>query len=552
MPLRKILPLCLWLSLTSLPLFSQSENTNASFTREELLAWENDLAGSAKCGFALNAELRALRDKDPRASALLKLKAFRPSLQKSYLTPSRLFRIHYDTTGTNAVSLASTMQPGVPDYVIEAALAAQRAYSLLVDTLAMQPHKSDRGNDGPQDLGPEFDFYIINQPASRYGETFINDDNSSYTTLDNDYSNYFSRGLDGLRVTVAHEYFHAVQVSYAFRGEDIFFFEISSVWFEDFAYDDVNDYFSYMRSWFRNVSLPLNTRNSLHEYGSALWLHYLTKRLQRADIVREFWEGIAQEPAIAAMRDVLQASPYNLPFNQALQEFYVWCFFTDYRADDDLYFEEGSDYPAIKLDRPPILEANETLSENAPQLSAKYFPFLRNAQDVQGRLQIAVDPARFGVTLFAPNQSDEYQARTAYGLAPVFAEGQARQDTIVFLVVNSGSTNDEYGLQISLGDQIELEDRLEAPFPNPFRPHSAGVLTVPYSITKAATVEAAIFSDDGRIVWNKKPERKTIGPGTIEWNGRDEEGKPVPSGVYVMRFIAGAFAASTKIVVINR
>jgi len=550
--LRNDLALCLWLGLTVLPLYSQSEKTNLEFTRQELFAWESRLWGSTKCGFSIVAELRAMRDKDPKAAALLKLKAFRPSLQHSYLTPEGLFRIHYDTTGNNAVNPFSTIQAGVPDYVFEAGLAAQRSYSLLVDTLGMRPHTSDNGDDGPEDPGPEFDFYIINQPSSRYGETFINDDKSSYTTLDNDYSTYFSKGLNGLRVTVAHEYFHAVQTSYIFRREDIFFFEISSSWFEDFAYDEVNDYFGYLRSWFRNITLPLNTKDNFHEYGSALWLHYLTKRLGTPEIVRRLWERIAQEPAVFAMKNVLQSNPYNLPFNQALQEFYSWCFFTNHRADEERYFAEGADYPAIKLDRPPTLEQNETISGNSSPLSAQYSAFLRNAQEVQAHLQIQVDPGRFGLTLFASDENDEYLARTGYGLAPVFASAQARQDTIVFLVVNNGLTADEYELKITLGNQIKLENLLEAPYPNPFRSHTAGILTVPYRLSETSAVEAAIFSDDGRRVWNKKPERKTIGAGTMEWNGRDEEGRLVPSGVYIMRFWAGAFAASTKIVVINR
>lgn len=259
-----------------------------------------------------------------------------------------------------------------------------------------------------------------------------------------------------------------------------------------------------------------------------------------------------QEPALTALRNVLPSPPYNLPFNQALQEFYTWCFFTDYRANEDLYFEEGSEYPALKFDRPPILQENTSVSSTAEVLSAKYFSFLRDAQNLQGRLQIAVDPGRFGLTLFTPEANAAYQARTAYGLAPVFSEAQARQDTVVFLVVNSSLVEGDYALQIILGDQIQLENQLDPPFPNPFRPQAAGIVTVPYRINQTAVVEAAIFSEDGRKVWNQKPERKALGSGTLEWNGRDDEGRLVPSGVYIMRFWTNAFAATTKIVVINR
>ncbi len=552
-----MLRLCLCCCLLALPLHSQplspSENLFTQYERARAGLSSEPL----KCGFPMLAALRVASPQNTQEQQLLKLASARPVLPKSYFTTDNRFRIHYATSGEDAVSPVSTNPDGVPDFVYEAAKAAQHAYALLVDTLGMKAHAPDNGVDGA-----EFDFYIIDL-GNLYGETrfdFSTGTGPAYTVIDNDYGPaFYSQGLDGLRVTVAHEFFHAVQLNYFLRGDDVFFFEISSTWFEDFAYDEVNDYFAYLRRWFRETALPLNTKNGSHEYGSALWLHYLTKRLQSPAVVRVLWERIVQEPALLALKDVLQASPYSLPFNQAVQEFYAWCFFTNYRADSEKYFEEGEDYPSAQFVFTRAASQHESVPDDVEPLAAKYYRFIRTAQDLQATLQIPVDPGRFGLTAIAVDENEDYTLRTAYGTAPAYLAGQARQDTVAIIVGNGGvpstggSGSNDFNLQISLGTQSELEDVLGAPFPNPFRPVRDGLLRIPYRINSSTIVESVIFAEDGRVVWNSKSkQRLAVGPYEIVWNGRDNSGQLVPSGVYVLRLLAGDFVASVKFVVINK
>lgn len=522
-------------------LFAQYQHARAGLAQEPM-----------KCGFSALATLRHA----PQLQPLWKSISARPVLPNSYATSDNRFRIHYTTTGADAVAASSTNPDGVPDFVYEAGRAAQRAYALLVDSLGMRAHAFDGGVDGN-----EFDFYIINL-GSLYGETrfeFSGGSGPAYIVIDNNYGpEFFSQGLNGLRVTVAHEYFHAVQLNYLLRDEDIFFFEISSVWFEDAAYDEVNDYFAYLRRWFRDTDLPLNTRNGSHEYGSAIWLHYLTQRLQSRAIVRALWERIVQEPATLALKNTLQVAPYLLPLGTAMQEFYTWCYFTGYRADGEKYFSEGGDYPSVQFELSQTLFENTSFPGTANPWAARYYRFIRTAQDLQANLQVTTDPGRFGLTAISYDQDDEYLVRHAYGSASVLAEGQARQDTVVLAVVNgsvpaSGSAVNDYELLLILGDKAELEEGLGLPYPNPFRPRLGALLRVPYSLKQATTVEAVIFGEDGRVVWKEKSfARVPAGSYEIVWDGFDAEEQPVPSGVYVLRVIAGSLSASTKIAVINR
>ena len=120
-------------------------------------------------------------------------------------------------------------------------------------------------------------FYGYTQPENKIGTSSW----SSFMVIDNDFgTGYYTHGIDAARVTIAHEFHHAIQIgNYApinsnepFRESDTFFYEITSTAFEEFVFDDVNDYYAYMPSYFQNPekSMPLNDG-----YNLAIWNIYL-------------------------------------------------------------------------------------------------------------------------------------------------------------------------------------------------------------------------------------------------------------------------------------
>jgi len=58
---------------------------------------------------------------------------------------------------------------------------------------------------------------------------------SSFILFDNDFKGpgFHIQGDDAIRVTAAHEFFHAIQLGYVFRKKDAFFFELSAVCMND-------------------------------------------------------------------------------------------------------------------------------------------------------------------------------------------------------------------------------------------------------------------------------------------------------------------------------
>ncbi len=87
-----------------------------------------------------------------------------------------------------------------------------------------------------------------------------------------------------------------------------------------------------------------------------------------------------------------------------------------------------------------------------------------------------------------------------------------------------------------------------APQPNPFNPKT----TLRFALPRAAAVELAIFDVNGRRVARLlKGETLPAGNHAVDWNGRDEAGRALASGVYFARFAAGGFTAEHKLVLLR-
>lgn len=73
--------------------------------------------------------------------------------------------------------------------------------------------------------------------------------------------------------------------------------------------------------------------------------------------------------------------------------------------------------------------------------------------------------------------------------------------------------------------------RLDQNVPNPFNPHT----TISYAIPRAGRVTLEIFDDRGRRVRTLLHETQPAGDHQVHWNGRDDAGRVVASGVYRYR-----------------
>ena len=98
------------------------------------------------------------------------------------------------------------------------------------------------------------------------------------------------------------------------------------------------------------------------------------------------------------------------------------------------------------------------------------------------------------------------------------------------------------------GHPVPATFALHANVPNPFNP----VTTIAYDVPAGgANVSLAIYDVTGRLVRVLVDEHRAAGTWSVEWNGEDDRGQHVSSGVYFYRMRAGAFADTKKMVLLK-
>ncbi|MCK4236818.1 MAG: T9SS type A sorting domain-containing protein, partial [Candidatus Krumholzibacteria bacterium] len=88
---------------------------------------------------------------------------------------------------------------------------------------------------------------------------------------------------------------------------------------------------------------------------------------------------------------------------------------------------------------------------------------------------------------------------------------------------------------------------LEQNFPNPFNPSTQIV----FSIRETADVSLRIYNASGRLVRVLVEGKWEVGRHRVVWDGKDDSGRAVASGVYFYRLTAGAFTKTKKMVLLR-
>jgi len=193
--------------------------------------------------------------------------------------------------------------------------------------------------------------------------------------LDNDYSQAefpTNTPIENMKVTAAHEYFHAVQYSYdAF--EDGWILESTAAWIEDEMFDSVNDNRQYLsRSPMSNPGIPTDyfETGGVFHYGTWIFWRYLTETFPGSvaglpTLVRDVWRrldgktGALDEYSLEGLESVLAARSTNLTAQFAN--------FADWNRHPFNRYEEGASYTVF----PPA--ATQPLTGGAPTATLSGF-----------------------------------------------------------------------------------------------------------------------------------------------------------------------------------
>lgn len=328
---------------------------------------------ASRCNFGTTAYLKnhLSEVEEPYQSLMRSTLGVRPGgLPYTYLSLSQNFLIHYATIGSDAVDSADTNHNQIPDYVEQTAEIFDYVYQIQIDSLKYQKYKQDVVE------GSQFDVYI--KSISGYGYTDWDESNCTRCTpfiiLDNDYkeSIYTTKGLDAVRITAAHEFFHALQLGYRWDpgtgNANIYWYEISSVWMEDMIYDTLNDYYQYLSTYFKNSNSSLTSFNGWIEYSKAPLAFYMSEKYS-PEIIRQCWDDFTNPGRVphVSFNTILPGG-----FVSNFAQFAHWNTFTGTQSIPDSFYSEGSRYPQLTYSE-WLIPGNLSITINP--LAVKYYVF---------------------------------------------------------------------------------------------------------------------------------------------------------------------------------
>jgi len=501
-----------------------------------------------KCGFGLNAEVRHYFDQftTEQQYALNKVMS-RLDLQKSIVSKSGKFRIHYDETGNNVPSYIENLSALENAQLV--ADAFDSSYNFEVGYLKYPEPPTDNGMGG-DDL---FDVYIKEYAGSYYAETFTestlgNNTWTAYICVDNNYTEknmngeykYFTQGINAARVTAAHEFHHAIQIgNYGLKINNLYFHELTSTSMEEFVFDSVNDYYNYISDFFYQPAVSFSKfSNGNAIYGQGIWNIFLHEKYGEAafQMIKRQWELFRQTTALEAINTSL--SENQISFKQALNEFGVWCYLTGYRKSietESTSFSEGKSYPILKPNYSTIFSAPEDNYQITTKPMANNFirVFSDNGTYLDTIVAVITN-ADFSSGVSLPN--NDY----SFNLEIFNYKADGTENIASNYYSKIVTSNNDFYLQSTIFNN-KLGKGGESPvktadfvFPNPFRYSKQNNIYIPVEYNVDMLASFYIYSVDMNLVYSSDGKIQTLfDKFVLSWDGLDKDDKKLPTGVYI-------------------
>ena len=122
-------------------------------------------------------------------------------------------------------------------------------------------------------------------------------------------------------------------------------------------------------------------------------------------------------------------------------------------------------------------------------------------------------------------------------IIPLMDEGEAKRGFLTLYMdvdMVSAAPDDPHSLPSSVA--------LMPSYPNPFNPRT----TIRFQLRRDTAVRLAVFTLDGKLVRELVNGYLSAGFHTEDWDGRNDAGREMPSGVYLSRMFAGGYQGVQK------
>lgn len=471
------------------------------------------------------------------------------------------FRFHFTTSGSNAVSSSDTNSNSIPDYIDVMSETFNTVAEYQLSTLGFSEPPGDGWYAANNDNGGDgsYDIYVRNAGTGVYGyvqpedwaNNSGNNENSSanevnaftsYMVMRHNYNGFPNTELEAIQVTAAHEFFHAVQFGYD-GWEESWVMEASAVQMEEMIYDDVNDCYQYMSSWFSSPHKSLNLHSSNRWYGSFIFFEYVNTHLSE-DAIKAFWEksithdSYYGEYSIQTLDEAFQDLGSN--FSSMLNGMSIANrVMSSLVSISPYYYDEADSYTVTPSTFSTVsfsTGGNESvISTNLQENAAQYIRLLSD------------DPVL--ATLTNDDGPDSYlelhailsygdSAWTVWSGSPINVD-PTDPSTVYFVVVSQNDAGSDFDYTLSFTDGELSTDDSDMPksfsvsnaYPNPFNPQIH--IQIDLSISEKVTVY--IYDINGRLVKTMLNDKLNAGQHVLTWNGLDKNGNPASSGTYYIR-----------------
>ncbi|RKX24200.1 MAG: hypothetical protein DRP45_08750 [Candidatus Zixiibacteriota bacterium] len=154
-----------------------------------------------------------------------------------------------------------------------------------------------------------------------------------------------------------------------------------------------------------------------------------------------------------------------------------------------------------------------------------------------------------------------------FGFMPVYADDAGEETTGMlpgdnfYLKVGETRTTDDFVwstngdcvevVALSTGgtdtDNVPISYSLDQNYPNPFNPTT----TISFSLPNTGTAKIEVFNVLGRLIATPFDGEASSGENQVVWNGRDQNGSAVASGVYFYRLSADNYTETRKMMLLK-
>ncbi len=155
------------------------------------------------------------------------------------------------------------------------------------------------------------------------------------------------------------------------------------------------------------------------------------------------------------------------------------------------------------------------------------------------------------VMVSSATDSTNRQITGTVKLVSGFAARYPSIGTVSLEIYGRTRLGDVVSVGVSQPFSITANKATVTPWNNIINPTKGGKTTVTYEVLSAGQLKLRIFTPDGRLVRTLLDASVAAGKGTVEWDGRNDNGSVVGAGMYVLKADGAGLDMYKKIVVIK-